>query len=293
MSASTVLLSSGQLIKQGAEAKVYLAPSLLPEPTIYWPPSSSSKPEPPQSDQDGVILKHRFAKTYRHPTLNASLTSTRLTFEARALNRAAKAGVVVPKVLWVDDKGGVIGMEKVEGWSVREVLGGGAEGEVEVAEDEPEEEVEGGLEQAKEAEEEFEGEEQNEGMVALRQLGVSQEHLMRSIGTALARLHKTTIIHGDLTTSNMMMRLTPNGPEPYEIVIIDFGLSSTAQFAESYAVDLYVLERAFASTHPKSGKLHAKVLEAYEEELGEKKWKPIGLKLKDVRLRGRKRDMTG
>ena len=42
-------------------------------------------------------------------------------------------------------------------------------------------------------------------------------------------------------------------------VLIDFGLSSTAQYAENYAVDLYVLERAFASTHPASEGLHAGV----------------------------------
>lgn len=41
--------------------------------------------------------------------------------------------------------------------------------------------------------------------------------------------------------------------------MIDFGLSSQAQFPENYAVDLYVLERAFASTHPRSEKLYAGV----------------------------------
>ena len=102
------------------------------------------------------------------------------------------------------------------------------------------------------------------------------EHLMASIGTALARLHLTTIIHGDLTTSNMMVRLTPDASTPYEIVraptlkssslllmsvqvMIDFGLSSTAQFPENYAVDLYVLERAFTSTHPASEGLYVGV----------------------------------
>jgi hypothetical protein len=43
---------------------------------------------------------------------------------------------------------------------------------------------------------------------------------MESIGAILAQLHGTGIIHGDLTTSNMMLRLTPNSPsgKPYEIV---------------------------------------------------------------------------
>ncbi|UOH83883.1 EKC/KEOPS complex subunit BUD32 [Cryptococcus neoformans] len=276
MAASTPLLSRGTLIKQGAEAKVYALPSLFPEPTTYYPYSSSSSSAAPPTP---VILKHRFTKTYRHPTLDASLTSQRLTFEARALARAAKAGVTVPKVVWVDEKAGVIGMERIEGWSVREILGGGAEGEVEVIEEqEIEEEASNKVGVTPVREEPDEPE--NEGLKALKKLGVTQEHLMRSIGAALARLHKTMIIHGDLTTSNMM-------------VLIDFGLSSQAQFPENYAVDLYVLERAFASTHPRSEKLYAGVLETYAEGLGEKKWKPIQIKLKDVRRRGRKRDMTG
>lgn len=206
---------------------------MFPEPTTYHPGSSSSfsaaSPTP-------VILKHRFTKTYRHPTLDASLTSQRLTFEARALARAAKAGVTVPKVVWVDEKAGVIGMERIEGWSVREILGGGAEGEVEVIEEqEIEEDVENKAEDSA-VREEPEGPE-SEGLKALKNLGVTQgefssstisvrkastksilEHLMRSIGAALARLHKTMIIHGDLTTSNMMVRLTPGGSGPYEIV---------------------------------------------------------------------------
>jgi TP53 regulating kinase-like protein len=107
---------------------------------------------------------------------------------------------------------------------------------------------------------------------------------MESIGTILAQLHGTGIIHGDLTTSNMMLRLTPNSPsgKAYEIVswsitslgskltsqvLIDFGLSSQAQYAENYAVDLYVLERAFASTHPASEGLHAGVSYQNSEEV--------------------------
>lgn len=34
-------------------------------------------------------------------------------------------------MLFVDERNGVLGLEKVEGWSIREVLGGGAEGEEE------------------------------------------------------------------------------------------------------------------------------------------------------------------
>lgn len=217
------------------------------------------------------MAKYRFPKTYRHPSLDTSLTKARLSFEARALARCARAGVTVPTVLWVDETQGVLGMEKVEGWSIREVLGGGAEGE---AQEEDEEEL---------ADEERSttdptapvDDEESEGTVALRNAGRTVEDLMSSIGSALAKLHSTNIIHGDLTTSNMMLRLTPRHPsDPYEIVswhrsldfqpadaqvLIDFGLSSTAQFPEHFAVDLYVLERAFASTHPQSEGLYAGV----------------------------------
>jgi TP53 regulating kinase-like protein len=186
--------------------------SLYPSPQVYNPSSSTSSLSPASSSAGpSIVLKHRFPKTYRHPSLDASLTKSRLSFEARALARCSRAGVTVPTVLWVDETHGVLGLEKIEGWSVREVLGGGAEGEAaeeDAAEGEELDVVGPGEEQ-----------EESEGMKALKRAGVSVEDLMGAIGTALARLHVTTIVHGDLTTSNMMVRLTPDRPgEPFEIV---------------------------------------------------------------------------
>lgn len=64
-------------------------------------------------------------------------------------------------------------MERIEGWSVREVLGGGAEGEVEViAEQEIEEEAENKIEATPVREESEESE--NEGLKALKNLGVTE-----------------------------------------------------------------------------------------------------------------------
>ena len=125
--------------------------------------------------------------------------------------------MTVPTVLWVDEAHGVLGLEKIEGWSVREVLGGGAEGEA-AQEDAAEGEEEAAVDETEE-------EEETEGMKALKQAGVTVEALMSAIGAALARLHITTIVHGDLTTSNMMVRLTPDRPgEAFEIVSPnDFG----------------------------------------------------------------------
>lgn len=68
----------------------------------------------------------------------------------------------------------------------------------------------------------------------------------RQLGQILCSMHALNIAHGDLTTSNMLLR---NG-RPETLVLIDFGLSSVSSSAEDKAVDLYVLERAIASTHP-------------------------------------------
>lgn len=67
---------------------------------------------------------------------------------------------------------------------------------------------------------------------------------MEDIGVLILKVHEIGVIHGDLTTSNMLM--TTEG----KICLIDFGLSYFKDSAEDRAVDLYVLERAFKSTHP-------------------------------------------
>ena len=46
-------------------------------------------------------------------------------------------------------------------------------------------------------------------------------------------------------------------------------------------MDLYVLERAFASTHPASEPLFAAVLDAYGQELGAKAWGGVRRRLED------------
>lgn len=61
--------------------------------------------------------------------LDAQLTKTRIQGEARALVRCMRAGVTVPEIKFVDADAGFIGMEWIEGWSVREVLGAGEEGD--------------------------------------------------------------------------------------------------------------------------------------------------------------------
>ena len=61
------------------------------------------------------------------------------------------------------------------------------------------------------------------------------------IGKIIGLLHKSDIIHGDLTTSNMIVG--------EKIYFIDFGLSFISSKVEDKAVDLHLLDRAFESMH--------------------------------------------
>ncbi|CAG8488448.1 3935_t:CDS:2 [Acaulospora colombiana] len=83
--------------------------------------------------------------------------------------------------------------------------------------------------------------------------------LAEKIGVAIARMHAVDVIHGDLTTSNLLLRNSNKS-----LVVIDFGLSYVSSLPEDKAVDLYVLERAFLSTHPNSEDMFTAILKAYE-----------------------------
>ncbi|KAG2052315.1 kinase-like protein [Suillus hirtellus] len=261
------LLQSADLISQGAEAAIYKA-YLRQVSTSGLSTGHGAVLEA----LDPVLLKYRFHKHYRHPSLDASLTRQRIAGEARALMRCMRSGVTVPGIRMVDVNEGVLGIEWIDGKSVRQLLPGGAE-----------------LEDISELEEAGEMDEIHENGAAdqIADYGVSRDALMDMIGVEIAKMHLADIIHGDLTTSNMMLRKQTN-----DLVLIDFGLAYHSTLVEDKAVDLYVLERAFASTHPDSEPLFAGVLSAYEKRM-RKHWLPIKKRLDDVRLRGRKRSMVG
>ena len=109
------------------------------------------------------------------------------------------------------------------------------------------------------------------------------------IGRLLGQMHAGKVIHGDLTTSNMLLRGTP---EKLDIVLIDFGLSFSDGLAEDKGVDLYVFERALLSTHPNTEKLFEAVMKTYQEE-NKSEAQSVIQKLEEVRMRGRKRTMVG
>lgn len=116
------------------------------------------------------------------------------------------------------------------------------------------------------------------------------ERLAECVGQILAKMHDEDVIHGDLTTSNMLLRCQPEDGEP-DLILIDFGLSYISALPEDKGVDLYVLEKAFLSTHPNTEELFEKLLKSYAAS--SKKSSAVIKKLDEVRLRGRKRSMVG
>jgi TP53 regulating kinase-like protein len=85
-----------------------------------------------------------------------------------------------------------------------------------------------------------------------------QKQFMKIIGRDIAKLHEADIIHGDLTTSNMIL-------VKEKIFFIDFGLGYISRKIEDKAVDLHLLKQALEAKHFKNWKI------LFEEFTGEYK----------------------
>lgn len=66
--------------------------------------------------------------------------------------------------------------------------------------------------------------------------------ICRNIGENVSKLHNCGIIHGDLTTSNMILR-------DASLVFIDFGLGRVSDLVEDKGVDLIVFKKAISGIH--------------------------------------------
>ncbi len=98
------------------------------------------------------------------------------------------------------------------------------------------------------------------------------------VGKKVAKLHNAGIIHGDLTTSNIIY----NG----KVNFIDFGLGFISPKIEDKAVDLHLLKQALASKHHQHfDECFEAVLKGYSEESED--FKSLSERLKKVESRGR------
>lgn len=102
--------------------------------------------------------------------------------------------------------------------------------------------------------------------------------LSKEIGEKVAVLHNNDIIHGDLTTSNMILGK--------EIYFIDFGLSFFSRKIEDKAVDLHLLKEALESKHSTIWeKCYKAALGSYEKKAVD--GKDVLDRIKIVEKRGR------
>jgi len=67
-------------------------------------------------------------------------------------------------------------------------------------------------------------------------------HYVELMGEQVGKLHNSDIIHGDLTTSNILIN-------NQELIFIDFGLGKFSQAIEDKAVDILLIKKCFTSTH--------------------------------------------
>ncbi|CAB3409621.1 unnamed protein product [Caenorhabditis bovis] len=198
-----------------------------------------------------AIMKERFSKSYRHPVMDTRLNKARTKSELKGIVRAKELAVSTPAIYFVNSEKNIIIMERIVGPTAKNWI-----------------------ESQRENKEQF-----NEILYSFG----------KNLGNAIGRLHNGGMVHGDLTTSNVIVR----NSDPKDLVFIDFGLCSQGKVTpEEKAVDLYVLERAISSTHIDSEKFFEGVLEGYKEP-SQKQAISVNKKLDEVRLRGRKRDMTG
>jgi len=198
-----------------------------------------------------VVVKERFNKKYRHPALDTQLTKDRHKAEARSLLKCKQIGVRAPTMFLCDNSSSVIVMQNLSHAVT-----------------------------AKECIDNLLAQDNKDDLVKLAKM----------IGSVVARMHKSGLIHGDITSSNILVEQSEESG--YNLVMIDFGLSSLEGTAEDKGVDLYVLERALLSTHPNTEWLFQEIIKTYKQEYG----KPVGEVIKkfdEIRLRGRKRTMLG
>ena len=110
--------------------------------------------------------------------------------------------------------------------------------------------------------------------------GEERKRLFTLIGIMAGRLHKAGIIHGDMTTSNIIN--TAEGP-----VFVDFGLGEVSSETEKRGVDLNLMHRMLTSTHFRhTEELFTAFREGYVEGLGEEAEEARG-RMEEVSRRGR------
>ena len=217
------------------------------------------------------VVKERFVKKYRVKELDQKLTKNRMLNESKNIARASKLGINVPTLYFVDLIERKIYMEYLENSCQLKVLLQAIYSQNDIT-----------------------------------QYNSLIDKISNDLGNMISNLHSGDLIHGDLTPSNIILKIKEDTNSEllnnakaiilqnknYDYMyLIDFGLSSvalsTTSGIEDKAVDLYVLKRAIISSNPKSEELFEKAMDIYQKKC--KNGKEIIERYKKVEMRGRKK----
>lgn len=198
-----------------------------------------------------VILKLRHAKRYRIPEIEESLSKARMKQEIANMKKAKKLKLNVPEIYHADFENKAIYMEYLQyHMTLKNLL--------------------------KSATEES-------------QSIFQVNSLLGKCGEFCGVLHNEGLIHGDLTSSNIMVH-----QENESVYFIDFGLSFVSGNIEDKAVDLYVFEKSLLC-EDSSEKMLGVLLESFFGGYSKvsNNFEQIFVRLQKVKARGRKKVAFG
>jgi N6-L-threonylcarbamoyladenine synthase/protein kinase Bud32 len=185
-----------------------------------------------------VLIKKRIPKSYRIGEIDIHLRKKRTKGEAKLLGEAKRCGVNTPIIYDIDKCENAIVMERVEGTIVKEI---------------------------------FENLYDSTSDIPVK-------NLCEKLGTNIAKLHNCKIIHGDLTSSNMILKND-------QVYFIDFGLGMISDLVEDKGVDLLVFKKAISGLHHNIAETCFKsILKGYRYALDYDK---VVSKVKEIEGRGR------
>jgi TP53 regulating kinase-like protein len=109
-----------------------------------------------------------------------------------------------------------------------------------------------------------------------------RQELCVEIGKLIGRLHGHGVIHGDLTTSNMILNVEG------KIFLVDFELGEKNIELEARGVDLHLMKRALQSTHYQfAEECFEAVMRGYSAVLGVEEAGKVLEKIREIERRGR------
>lgn len=157
-----------------------------------------------------VVVKNRIPKSYRISDIDEELRYSRTRKEARVMEKLNKLGINVPRVLSKEKTSSASDSEK-SNLTMSFISGTKLRDYL------------------------------NETNFAV---------ISKEIGKMIATIHNNDIIHGDLTTSNMIYNYSEKDVSK-RLYFVDFGLSFVSTKVEDKAVDLHLLKQALESYHYK------------------------------------------